>query len=163
MAKPPITRYTVDALVNARKYAVRVKKNTLESKDPKHGELLMLFEIRRVDSPAVDLVLEFRGRVMKAALPGVASTLYPSASLIWYGQRIRCLDHKIVHDVKEDGIVCGRIKGWHEHFWTDADGDDAVRPADPPVKNCDLHAIIAWCSKKWNIEGIQERGGLFDE
>jgi len=163
MPKPPITRYAVDTLVDARKHVHRVKRNTLESRDPKHGELLILFEIRRVDSPTVDLVLEFKGRVKKAGLPGVASILHPSASLIWRGKRVRCLDHKIVHDVKVNGIVCGRIKGWHEHFWTEADGDDAVRAPDPPVKNFDLHAIITWCSKKWNIEGIEENRGLFDE
>jgi len=163
MAKPALTRYAVDSLVDARKYASRVKKNTVDSKDPKNGELLILFDIRRVGMPTVDLALEFRGRVMKAALPGVASNLYPSASLIWHGQRIRCLDHKIVHDVIENGIVCGRIKGWHEHFWTEADGDEAIRIPDPPVKNYDLHAIIAWCSSKWNIEGIEERQRLFND
>lgn len=163
MAKSTITRYAVDALVDTRKFAFRIKKNTLDAKEPSGGELALLLEIRRRDSPSIDLVLEFKGRVKKASLPGVASTLYPSASLIWHGKRIRCLDHKIVHDVVENSLVTRRIRGWHEHYWTEEDEDSAIREPNPPLKNHDLHAVIAWCSKQWNIEGIEERMELFDD
>jgi hypothetical protein len=127
MPKPEITRYAVDELVSARKFAFRTKQNTLNERDPKHGEVLLLIEIRRRDAPAIDLVLEFKGRVKKSTLSGVAATQYPSASLIWHGKRIRCIDYKIVHEVIENSVISGRIRGWHEHYWTDADEDAAIR------------------------------------
>ena len=130
---------------------------------PKHGELLLRLEIRRRDSPNLDLVLEFKGRVKKSQLPGVASTQYPSASLIWRGKRIRCIDHAIVHEVVDHGLVVGRIKGWHEHFWTKQDEDAAIRELNPPLRNYDIYAVIAWCTKQWNIDGIEQGMRLFSE
>src|ERR1035437_9039878 len=150
MPKDAITRYSVDQLVEARKFATRVKRNTLYSNDPKVPERELLIPLRRADSPAIDLVLEFCGRVKTQSLPGVAPGQRPSASLIWHGKRIRCLDHKIKHEVVQNGVVTGSISGWHEHYWTDEDEDSAVRQPDPPVKNRDLQSIIKWCSTNWN-------------
>ena len=163
MPKHSITRYAVDELVQARKFAGRTKQNTLDAHDPKQGELCLKVDIRRVDSPSIDLTLEFYGRVMKRGLTGVASTQYPSASLLWHGKRIRGVDYKIKHEVVEGGIVVGVIKGWHEHYWTDLDEDEAIRELNPPLRNYDLKAVIAWCSEQWNIEGIAVMGSLFDE
>lgn len=163
MPRATITRYTVDDLVEARKTAFRMKQNTLDSRDPKHNELVLKVDIRRADSENIDLTLEFYGRVVKKPLSGVAPAQYPSASLLWHGKRIRGIDHTLKHPVVESGIIKGHIRGWHEHYWTDADGDDAIREPNPPVKNFDVQAIIAWCSKQWNIEGVGETARLFNE
>jgi hypothetical protein len=161
MPNDAITRYSVDRLVEARKVAMRAKRNTLYSADPKLFEHELRVPLRRVDCPTVDLVLEFYGRVKTKGLPGVASNQKPSASMIWHGKRIRGLDHALRHDVVQNGIVTGFIRGWHEHFWTDADEDSSIREPSPPIKNFDLQSVVKWCSTNWNIEDIALRSELF--
>lgn len=142
---------------------MRPKRNTLFSNDLEVSHRELSVPLRRKDSPAIDLVLEFNGRVKTKALTGVAPTRRPSAALIWHGKRIRGLDYTIIHEVLQDGVVVGSIKGWHEHYWTDSDEDNSIREPNPPVKNFDLQAIIEWCSVNWNIEGIQLQSELFHE
>lgn len=163
MPKEQITRYSVDTLIEARKLASHTRRNTLYSGDPKQNEACLRIDVRRVDSPGIDLTLEFYGRIMRKTLAGVSVVQRPSASLIWHGKRIRGLDHSLKHDVVENGIVTGFIRGWHEHYWTDSDEDNAIREPNPPMKNSDMQAVIGWCSRQWNIEGIGETMELFDE
>jgi hypothetical protein len=163
MPKHVVTRYDVDELVRARKIAGRTKLNTLNSSDSKHTESALKVDLRRADSPTLDLTLEFYGRVNRMTLPGVATTQLPSASLIWHRKRIRGIDFKIRHDVVRNGLVTDSIRGWHEHYWTDSDEDNAIREPNPPLRNWDLQAVIAWCSRQWNIEGIGETVRLFNE
>jgi len=163
MSREQITRYSVDSLVEARKVALRTKQNTLYSGDPKQNEASLRIDIRKIDSPGIDLTLEFYGRIMRKSLAGVTVVQRPSAALIWHGKRIRGLDHNLKHETVENGIVTGFIRGWHEHYWTDSDEDNAIREPNPQLKNCDMQAVIGWCSTQWNIEGIGETGGLFDE
>ena len=47
-----------------------------------------------------------------------------------------------------EGQIVGTLKGWHEHYWVQADGDARMRKPDPPDTDKDLQAIIAWCCKK---------------
>lgn len=121
------TQYQVDELVAASKIAVKVLENTLKP-DNKGGknpsEKTVKFAIRKKDSPTVDLVLVLSGRIKIKKLTGVASIHKPGVALIWHGKRIRGVDWRIKHDVIEDGIVTGFIRGWHEHIWTDKDETD---------------------------------------
>jgi hypothetical protein len=163
MPSEEITRYNIEALVRARKVAMKTKLNTLYQFDPKGllHERCLKVDLRRVDSPVADLGLEFYPRVKLKRLPGVASTNHPSAALMWKGKRIRGLDYKIRHDIVRNGLIEGYIKGWHEHYWTDTDEDANIRDPNPPVKNGDLQSIISWACNVWNIEGIDTQAGLY--
>ncbi len=81
---------------------------------------------------------------------------------MWQGERIRGIDWTIKHDVLLDGVPTGTvIRGWHEHYWTESDGSDAIRTPIPPPKNEDLSALMTWCCKQWNIEGVPQTMRLF--
>jgi hypothetical protein len=161
MPKEPITRYNVDSLIQARKVAMNAKLNTLYSSDPNLHEKCLKVDIRRVDSTAIDLSLEFYPRIKLKSLPGVTSPQRPSASLMWRAKRVRGLDYALRKDVLKNGIIEGSIRGWHEHYWTDEDEDQSVRTPNPSLKNFDMQSVIAWCCKSWNIEGIDLQAGLY--
>jgi hypothetical protein len=158
MSKHPLTRYAVEDLMLARKVAGRTKFPGVV------GELPMLIDIRRVDSPAIDLSLVFETRTPRRPLPGVPSVKRPSASLVSKGNRIRGIDWTIKHEVIRYGVPTGDvIRGWHEHYWTDEDESTSIREPNPPPKNEDMSALITWCCANWNIEGIQKSLRLFNE
>jgi hypothetical protein len=161
MAHDTVTRYNVDALVAARKVASSPKLNTMSASGALLNERCLKVDIRRIDSPSVGISLEFYGRVMIRELAGVRTTQRPSAALIWHGKRIRGLDHSLKHDVVENGLITGSIKGWHEHFWTDSDEDRRIRDANDSLQKQDLQSVISWCCKHWKIEGMTEQTGLF--
>ena len=157
MSKHPLTRYAVEDLVQVRKIAGKTRSLGVV------GELPFLLDIRRVDSPTVDLSLIFEARTPRRPLPGVPSVKRPSASLMWKGNRIRGIDWTIKHEVVRYGVPTGEvIRGWHEHYWTDEDDSKSIREPKPLPKNEDMNALIAWCCANWNIEGIQKSVGLFD-
>jgi hypothetical protein len=89
MPKDAVTQYNVDALIQARKVAMKPKINTLYSSDSSLSERCLKVDIRRVDSTTIDLSLEFYPRVMARELAGVRTVQRPSASLMWKGKRIR--------------------------------------------------------------------------
>jgi len=78
----------------------------------------------------------------------------PSASLLWHGQRIRGIDHKIVHSEIKNGIIVGKIRGWHEHQWITSDGDSFVVDVNNALRNVqeDFKSILRFCMKRWRIE-----------
>jgi hypothetical protein len=155
MPTPTITRYTVDALVQARKIAGRTRSDG-------RGANPLLVDIRRVDSPTIDLVLTFEAHRPTKSLPGVPDVRRPSASLLWHGKRIRGIDWTIKHEVIRNGLLTGEvIRNWHEHYWTDEDGSDSIREPNPSPRNEDLSSLIEWPCSQWNIEGIQESMRLF--
>jgi hypothetical protein len=161
MPKEPITRYSADCLIQARKVAMRAKLNTLSSNDANLDEKCIKIDVRRIDSRSLDLTLEFYSRIKTRGLTGVASNSWPSASLMWRAKRIRGLDYSLTHPLVKNGFIEGEIKGWHEHFWTDEDGDNSIRVPNPQVKNRDMQYIVAWCCDNWNIEGIDLQMGLY--
>jgi hypothetical protein len=161
MARIPITQYNVDALIQARKVAMKARVNTLHSPDPSLNERCLRVDIRRKDSTSVDLSLEFYPRIMIRELAGVRTVQRPSASLMWQGKRIRGIDHSLKHDIVKDGVIVGSIRGWHEHYWTDADEDRTIRTPNPTLQNYDLQAVMSWCCKNWNIENFGTQQELY--
>jgi hypothetical protein len=161
MARIPITQYNVDALIQARKVAMKARVNTLHSPDPSLNERCLRVDIRRKDSTSVDLSLEFYPRIMIRELAGVRTVQRPSASLMWQGKRIRGIDHSLKHDIVKDGVIVGCIRGWHEHYWTDADEDRTIRTPNPTLQNYDLQAVMSWCCKNWNIENFGTQQELY--
>jgi hypothetical protein len=150
MARIPITQYNVDALIQARKVAMKARVNTLHSPDPSLNERCLRVDIRRKDSTSVDLSLEFYPRIMIRELAGVRTVQRPSASLMWQGKRIRGIDHSLKHDIVKDG-----------HYWTDADEDRTIRTPNPTLQNYDLQAVMSWCCKNWNIENFGTQQELY--
>ena len=161
MQNDVVTRYHVDRLVQARKFALRPTRNTLYVNDPELKRCEISVPIRRVDNPATDLVLVFDAHDKTKSPSGIRALIKPSAALLWHGKRIRGVDHTLKHPIVDNGVPTGYIRGWHEHFWTDTDEDDSIRAPDPPPKNEDLASIIEWCSENWNIEGIPSSLELF--
>lgn len=158
MSKHPLTRYAVEELVQVRKVAGRTRSLGVV------GELPMRIDLRRVDSPTIDIGLLFETRTPRQPLPGVPSVKRPSASLMWHGHRVRGIDWTIKHEVIRYGVPTGEIiRGWHEHYWTEEDEGKSIREPNPSPKNEDMTALIVWCCANWNIEGIQESVGLFNE
>jgi hypothetical protein len=158
MSKHVLTRYAVEDLAQARKIAGKTRSQGTA------GDLPMLIDLRRIDSPTIDLSLSFETRTPRRPLPGVPSVKRPSASLMWKGNRIRGIDWTIKHEVIQYGVPTGEvIRGWHEHYWTDEDESKAIREPNPPPKNEDMSALITWCCANWNIEGIQKSLELFNE
>jgi hypothetical protein len=157
MSSPNVTRYAVDELVTARKIAGKVKGSG------KAG-LPLVVTLFRADTPGFDLLLHFETQVPPPPPPGVASVRRPGASLFWHGERIRGIDWTIKHEVTLNGVPTGDfIRGWHEHYWTDADESASIRTPNPLPKNEDLSALITWCCRQWNIEGVKQTMGLFNE
>ena len=158
MVKGSFTQYQADDLVQARKLAGRTSPvgNFPEKFLP------VYIELHRTDAPSASIGLFLEMRKPRKLLPGVAPTQRPAASLMWHGERIRGIDWNIKHEVTRDGVPTGDvIRGWHEHYWTDADGCKSIREPKPIPKNEDIVALIVWCCKQWNIEGIQEPMRLF--
>jgi hypothetical protein len=97
MSKRAIKRYEAEHLVQARKVAGKIK--SLASAD-----VPLLFDIRKVDSPFIDLELALGSWLIPTPPSGLPSVRRPSVSLLWHGQRIRGINWTIKHEVLRDGI-----------------------------------------------------------
>lgn len=88
---------------------------------------------------------------IRRSLPGYPRNL-PSAALLLRGQRIRCVDYEQWHS-NPDGK---RIKGWHEHIWSNALGAANVIVARPKLlRTATLLDVFQWGLEKWNIEVLE--------
>jgi len=160
MSRPSLTRYSVDELVAAHKTVWKTLPVT-DLGSRKDNPSIRL-DLRRVDSPNIEIGLIFEAHSPRKPLPGVASVRRPSASLLWRGERVRGIDWTIKHEVIFDGVPTGEvIRGWHEHYWTDKDGTKSLRAPRSTPKNSDLSALISWCCSEWNIEDVPEPMRLF--
>lgn len=121
------TEYQVNQLMAASKVAGKVLHNTMKTDDAATMKEIR-FAIRRKDRPSIDLALVLYGRIKIKKLPGVASIHKPGVALLWHGKRIRGVDWKIRHDVIENGMITGFVRGWHEHIWRDGDQDGFIVP-----------------------------------
>ena len=155
MANIPFTEYDVQQIIDGRKFVFRVMQDNTQSERDSQKERRIIYEIRRKDMPNKDIRLRLNAR-LSPSLPGIGVKSTPGVALQWKGKIIRKLDHKLSHDVIRDGLVVGRIRGWHEHIWTDEDEGRYIVEAAPPVKQSDLRSVVQWCAEKWNIE-IEEQ------
>jgi hypothetical protein len=101
--------------------------------------------------PRKDVRLRLCAR-LAPSLPGIGPRPVPGIALQWKGKNIRKVDHALRHDSYRYGVSAGHVRGWHEHIWTDTDEDRYVIPAEPPIKNGEMRALIRWAFDKWNIE-----------
>jgi hypothetical protein len=141
----------VEYLLKARKFIHRLVKDT--TRDPNADILEVVYAVRRVDQPIEDIKLKLSARPPKPVMR-TAFRLRPSAALNWHGERIRGIDHKIVHSKIENGLEVGRVRGWHEHQWTAADGDSYVIDANSFMRNVqeDFRSLLRFCMVRWRIE-----------
>jgi hypothetical protein len=155
MSSTPLTQYAVDELVRAKKVVQKIR-NAGRGNEP------LIVDLCRADQSSKDMSIRLEGHRPTKSLSGIPDIRRPSASLIWRNQRIRGIDWTIKHEVVRNGIPTGEsIRGWHEHYWTDEDRPHSIRVPRPPPKNEDLSALIEWCCKQWNIDGVEESMRLF--
>jgi hypothetical protein len=154
MSDAPFTEADIDYLLNARKVVHSVIRDTTEKPDA--SLLEVVYRIVRSANPDDDIKLRLHARRPKPVLVS-APRPRPSAALLWHNVRIRGIDRKIVHPVIKNGVITGKIRGWHEHQWTDADGDRYVVHVNRQMKNIqeDFRAVLRFCMKRWRIE-LQE-------
>lgn len=151
MSGAPFTEADVKYLLKARKVIHGVIRDTTE--DPDAPLLEIVYRIVRADRPRDDIRLRLNARRPKPVL----DTLYrprPSAALLWHDERIRGIDHKIVHPRIRNGLKVGKVRGWHEHRWTLADRDKPVMSVHEKMKKIqeDFRSILRFCMARWHIQ-----------
>jgi len=152
MSRAPFTEAEVDYLLKARKFIGGLIKDSTRDPDSKIPEVV--YRVRRFDRPEEDIRLKLSARPRKSVIRTGSAKLRPSAALLWHGKRIRGIDHKIVHPKIENGLMVGEVRGWHEHQWTDIDGDDFVIDVNGPMRNVqeDFRSVLRFCMERWRIE-----------
>jgi hypothetical protein len=151
MSHAPFTEAEVNYLLKARKFIHGLIKDTTDNPDAPILEVV--YRIRRLDRPDDDLKLRLSARRPKPVLATMPRPR-PSAALLWHGERIRGIDRKIVHSAIKNGVTGRKVRGWHEHRWTTADGDKQVVDVNSAMRNVqeDFKSILRFCMKRWHIE-----------
>ena len=152
---PPFTEANVEYLLKARKVIQGITRHTTD--DPDADLLEISYRIVRIGNPGDDIKLRLQARRPKPVLATLPKPK-PSAALLWHGERIRGIDHKIVHPRIKDGLVVGKVRGWHEHIWTLADRDSRVVGIDKQMKKIqeDFRSVLRFCMRRWRIELIKD-------
>jgi hypothetical protein len=152
MSHAPFTEADVDYLLKARKFIDSVMRDTTADPDAPIREII--YRVRRLDRSDDDIKLRLHARRAKPVLTTIPRAVRPSAALLWHGERIRGIDRKIVHSIIRNGLVVGKVRGWHEHQWTNADGDNHVIDANNFMRNVqeDFKSILRFCMERWRIE-----------
>src|SRR6266480_4713836 len=151
MSDAPFTEADVSYLLRAKKFVQSVMKDTTD--DQAAPLLEIIYRIAQVDNPTDEIKLRLSARRPKPPL----ETLHrprPSVALQWHGYRIRGIDRKIVHPVIKNGLIVGKVRGWHEHEWSSTDEDNSVIDVNEAMKNVqeDFRSILRFCMKRWRIE-----------
>lgn len=151
MSHAPFTEAEVNYLLKARKVIRGVIRDTTDKPDAPLLEII--YRVARVDRPNDDIKLRLSARRPKPVMATMPRPR-PSAALLWHDERIRGIDRKIVHSVIKNGIIVGRVRGWHEHQWTAVDGDSAVVNVNRAMRNVqeDFKSLLRFCMKRWRIE-----------
>jgi hypothetical protein len=159
MRPTPFTEYEVKELLRAKKFIYKVRENNYPTakNNSAINEIRIRYAIRRVDSPNQDLRLQFFTRLERPAFGAEARTL-PGISLNWYGERLRSISHALRHEVIQNGINIGYVKGWYEHQWTEADRDRYIVDINEDLQHTtkDLLSMMAFCLKRWNINAPEQ-------
>lgn len=155
MSDAPFTEADVEYLLKSMKVIKGVTRDTTDN--PAADLLEISYRIVRIHNPNDDIRLRLQARRPKPVLE-TSHRPRPSAALIWHDERIRGIDHSIVHDRIKDGLKVGRIRGWHEHVWTAADGDRNIVSVARQMKKIqeDFRSILHFCMTRWRIELIKD-------
>lgn len=151
MSHAPFTEADVNYLLKARKFIHGLIRDNTASEDAPILEVV--YRVRRVDRPNDDIKLRLSARRPKPVMATMPRPR-PSASLLWHSERVRGIDRKISHPEIKNGIVVGKIRGWHEHQWTMGDGDRFVIDINNAMRNVqeDFKAVLRFCMERWRIE-----------
>jgi hypothetical protein len=151
MSDAHFTEADVRYLLRAKKFIHSVIKDTMESQEA--ALLEIIYRIARVDNPSDEIKLRLSARRPKPPAETLPR-LRPSVALQWHGKRIRGIDRKVVHPVIKNGLIVGRVRGWHEHRWTSTDEDNSVIDVNEVMKNVqeDFRSILRFCMERWRIE-----------
>jgi hypothetical protein len=151
MSDAPFTEADVAYLLKAKKLVQTVLKDTTD--DQSASLLEVIYRVVRADNPSDDIKLRLSARRPKPPLETL-HRLRPSVALQWRGHRIRGIDRKIVHPVIKNGLIIGKVRGWHEHVWTSTDEDNSVIDVNGVMKKVqeDFRSILQFCMVRWRIE-----------
>jgi hypothetical protein len=152
MSHAPFTEADVNYLLKARKFIQSVVRDTTDNPDSPLLEII--YRVRRLDRPNDEIKLRLSARRPKPVMATAVRYIRPSAALTWHDERIRGIDRKIVHVITKNGLSVGKVRGWHEHQWTEADGDSNVVDANKVMRNVqeDFKSILRFCMNRWRIE-----------
>lgn len=155
MPDAPFTEADVAYLLKARKVIQGITRDTTD--DPDADLMEISYRIVRLGNPVEDIKLRLQARRPKPVL-ATSHRPRPSAALLWHGERIRGVDYSIVHERIKDGVKVGKVRGWHEHIWTVADGDRQVVSIARQMKKIqeDFRSILQFCMARWRIELIKD-------
>lgn len=145
-----LTDYSVRQLLRAKKFIYKELANNWDRR-ASVPRIELIYDIRRVSSPNQDLRLKFSARLSQSA-GAVLPRPLPGVALLWHGERVRGIDSKLRHDVIKNDAQIGIVRGWHEHQWTEMDGDRFVINANRTIKQPDFWTLVRICLKRWNIE-----------
>jgi hypothetical protein len=152
---PPFTEADVDFLLKTRKVIQGVTKDTTD--DPDADLMEISYRIVRIHNPHDEIRLRLQARRPKPVLATLPRPR-PSAALLWHGERIRGIDHKIIHYRIKDGLKIGKVRGWHEHQWTLADRDSPIISIAKQMRKVqeDFRSVLHFCMTRWRIELIKD-------
>ena len=152
---PPFTEADVNYLLKTRKVIQGVTRDTTD--DPEANLMEISYRIVRIHNPHDDIKLRLQARRPKPVL-ATSHRPRPSAALLWHGERIRGIDHSIVHARIKDGLDVGKVRGWHEHQWTSVDRDRGVISVARQMKKIqeDFRSVLHFCMARWRIELIED-------
>ena len=158
VAQRRITEAEVKLLLKTGKLIFReVYNNYAQANEA--SEIKVVYDIRRKDNPTLNLHLQFSARLERPTI-SVGPRPTPGIALRWHNSRIRGISWRLQHDVIQNGVVTGKVRGWYEHQWTDTDEDRFIVDINRNVKRADFWALVRFCLKRWNIEDSNKQYGL---
>ena len=118
----------------------------------------MLLYLRLKANPADEMLLQL-SVIQKPRLTNLSAKPKPGAAMNLKGERIRGIDWKIKHEFQKDGRPNGFVRGWHEHRWTEVDGDRFVVDVNDAVGQEDFRSLLKLCLDRWDVE-VEESNQL---
>lgn len=147
MGEFPFTKIQVDELVRSQKYIPSIP--IMKEVNKCHR---MVSSVYLEQSCERLIKLKILGQI--SIDPLSKSIIRPSCALLWFNQKIRGINWHL-RKRNLDGEI---IENWHEHIWTDKEGDNYVEPIE--INSPSLEKLFIFCLNHWNIKIIEEREPL---